>query len=208
MKFRKLELLLCTLIFISAFVGCGNNPLEESNSEADSTKSTLAVASGFEAGTFQIDAVCSSVNIHNHMFTVPQKLSELSDGLTYAFIGEEFDDGLYEVEVSDSSGVILRSIAENAHKKSSKASLYNIALTDSESDVLGITPLVSTKEDVIKQFGDPMEQKQSNLGDKKIEVFIYGTHGVSTGYQTDGQFMNIAFNEDNIVFSIVINYTE
>lgn len=186
--------------------GCGKQSSEQT--APDSTKSTLAVASGSEAGTFQIDVVCSSVNIHGHTFTVPQKLSELSDGLTYVFVDEEFDDGFYEVEISDSSGVILRPIAENAHKKSSKASLYNIALTDSESDVLGITPLVSTKEDVLRQFGEPTEQKQSDLGDKKIEAFIYGTHSVSTGYQTDGQFMNIAFNEDNIVFSIVIDYTE
>lgn len=194
------------LLAIPLMSGCENQHFKTSTSEVSLNVSDAIPEN--DVGTFKIDTVRHSINIHGHIFTVPQKLSELSDGLIYEFVDEEFDDGLYEVEISDDSGVILCSIAENAHKKSDKASLYNIAIKDSDSNVLGIIPQVSNKEDVLKMFGEPDETKETDLINKKIVTFIYGFREETDGYRTKGQFMNITFNEDDIVDSIVINYVE
>lgn len=201
MKRRIFSLLLCTAMLSGAACGCGNEK-DEMTEQGDSS---MVVR---EKVTFDIEDVRKNITIKGYEFTVPQKLSELDNGLTYAFVDEEFGDGLYEVEISDSSGVILCSIAENAHKKSGKASLYNIAINDSDSNVLGITPQVSNKEDVLKIFGEPDETKETDLINKKIFAFIYGSQEETDGYRTKGQFMNIAFNEDDIVESIVINYVK
>lgn len=141
------------------------------------------------------------------MFTVPQKLSELDNGLKYRFMDEEFDDGLYSVEVYDKNGVVLESIAKNAHKKSKKAELYNIALTSNDSSVAGIVPLVSTEDDVLKQFGEPGERVLPEFdGDKKR--FKYGLYEKSTGFASAGKSMTVSFDNKGIVQTITITYSE
>ncbi len=200
MKTKVLAILLCSSLSVCAFSGC-----EDAKAEPEeSSISTVAL----EEGVFDIDAVRTNISIKGHKFIVPQKLSQLDSGLKYKFVGEEFDDGLYEVEISDKNGVILSSVAENAHDKSDKASLYNIALNDSESNVYGITPQISNKEDVVKLFGEPDATKETDIMDSKIVSFIYGFREETSGYRTKGKFMNISFNEDNIVSSVVINYVE
>ena len=200
MQKKILTLLLCSALSVCAFSGCGDDKAEPE----ESSISTVAL----EEGKFDIDAVRNNISIKGHKFIVPQKLSQLDSGLKYKFVGEEFDDGLYEVEISDENDVILCSIAENAHNKSDKASLYNIALNDSDSNVLDITPQVSNKEDVVKLFGEPDATKETDIMDSKIVSFIYGFREETSGYRTKGKFMNISFNEDNIVSSVVINYVE
>ena len=200
MKTKVLAIFLCSTLFVCAFSGC-----EDAKAEPEeSSISTVAL----EEGKFDIDAVRNNISIKGHKFIVPQKLSQLDSGLKYKFVGEEFDDGLYEVEISDENGVILSSVAENAHDKSDKASLYNIALNESDSNVLDITPQVSNKEDVVKLFGEPDATKETDIMDSKIVSFIYGFREETSGYRTKGKFMNISFNEDNIVSSVVINYVE
>ena len=151
MKRKILSLFLCSIMLAGSACGCSNKTEEQSSSSQ-----VVHVD-----GTFDIEEVRKNINIKGYEFIVPQKLSELDNGLTYEFVDEEFGDGFYEVEISDNSGVILCSIAENAHKKSNKAFLFNIALKDSNSNVIGITPLVSTKEDVLKKFGEPDEIKEA-----------------------------------------------
>ena len=198
MKRKILSLFLCLVMLIGSVCGC------ESKTDEQSSSSKVVHVDG----TFDIEEVRKNINIKGYEFIVPQKLSELDNGLTYEFVDEEFGDGFYEVEISDKSGVILCSIAENAHKKSKKALLYNIALNDSDSNVIGITPWVSTKEDVLKKFGEPDEIKEADLIDKKLVAYIYGNREEANYYQTKGKFMNITFNDEDIVESIVINFVK
>ena len=143
---------------------CGKNK----NTESEQSIVSSAV---MEEGTFDIEAIRTNINIKGQEFTVPQKLSELEEGLKYEFVDEEFDDGLYMVEIFDENGLILKSIATNAHKKSKKAFLYNVSVEDSDSDVAGIVPLVSTKEDVLKQFGVPDDKvSYDDSGEKKKPI--------------------------------------
>lgn len=201
MKKKIFALLLCTLISVCAFAGCEQGGNTESK-KSDSSSVVMV------DGTFDIEAVRNSINIKGHKFTVPQKLSELEDGLKYEFVDEEFGDGLYMVEISDENGLILKSIARNAHKKSKKAFFCNIGIEDSDSDVAGIVPFVSTKEDVLKKFGEPDDKQTFSTISEEKEVYKYGFKESDNGYTYEGKFMTIKFSSSDIVEGVVINYTE
>ena len=158
-------------------------------------------------GTFDIEAVRNSINIKGHKFTVPQKLSELEEGLTYEFVDEEFGDGLYTVEISDENALVLSAIAENAHKKSKKAFMCNITARDSDSDVAGIVPFVSTKGEVLEKFGEPDDKKTVFIREEN-EFYYYGFKESDDGYTIKGKFMAITFSSSDIVEKITVNYSE
>lgn len=201
MKKKIFELLLCSLISVCAFAGCGQGGITEP--EQSSSSSVVMVD-----GTFEIEAVRNSINIKGHRFTVPQKLSELEEGLKYEFVDEEFGDGLYMVEISDENGLVLKVIARNAHKKSKKAFFCNIGIEDSDSDVAGIVPFISTKEDVLKKFGEPDDKQTISIISEEKEVYKYGFKESDNGYTFEGKFMTIKFGSSDIVEGVVINYTE
>lgn len=197
MKHKNIAGIICFSILTAFLFGCGKT--DHANSGQNDTSVNI------EDGGFHFELVAESILIKGHHFTLPQKLSELEDGLTYEFIGEEFDDGLYEVEISDAQGVILRSLADNAHHKNGKAFLYNIAIEDSESSVAGITPHITTVDEVIDVFGEPGEIV-SAYEDDSIKVYKYGTHSKKSSYRSGGNFINIQFNGEGIVELIVVNY--
>ena len=201
MKNKFLSAVLCFSFLIVSLCSCGKNQ----NTESEQSIVSSAV---MEEGTFDIEAIRTNINIKGHKFTVPQKLSELEEGLTYEFVDEEFDDGLYMVEIFDEKGLILKSIATNAHKKSKKAFLYNVSVEDSDSDVAGIVPLVSTKEDVLKQFGAPDDKVSYDYSGEKKEAYKYGVYEPREDFKSKGQFMTIGFNSSNVVEVITVNYSE
>lgn len=179
---------------------------EKSKSTEQAQNSTSSVI--MEEGTFDIEGVRNSINIKGYRFTVPQKLSELENGLKYKFIDEEYGDGLYVVEISDKNGVVLEAVAENAHKKSKKALLYNISARDSNSDVAGIVPFTSTKEDVLAKFGEPYDKKTVFIKDEENEFYYYGLIESEDLYTVKGKYMTITFNSLDIVEKITVNYSE
>lgn len=199
MKNKILAVVLCLAFMTVPLCSCGQNG---STASEQSSEFSIAMADG----TFDIEAVRNSINIKGHKFTVPQKLSELEKGLKYKFIGEEYSDEAYMIEISDENGLILKAVAENAHKKSKKAFVSNIAVKESDSDVAGIVPLVSTKEDVLKKFGEPDDKKTSYNNDKK-EIYYYGFRETDDIHTIKGKFMTIGFSESGIVETIVVNYS-
>ena len=194
-------MLLCSALSVCALTACGST--ETGNEGSSSTAVVL------EEGKFDLDAVRNSVNIKGYKFTIPQTLAQLDDGLKYEFVDEEFDDGLYEVNISDKNGVILRTIVRNAHKKSKKAELYNISVDSSDSNVAGIVPHTSTKDDVLRQFGEPDNIKKSD-SDNSDEIYRYGEFGYTEKYdfQHPGNFITISFDQSGIAQTIVVSYSE
>ena len=137
---KALSLILCTFVLPSMILcGCGQG----SASVKEEIPTTSAAA---EEGTFDIEAVRTSIIIKGYPFTVPQKLTDLEKGLSCKFVDEEFDNAIYQVEISDHNGLVLRTLARNAHNKSKNAELYNIAVDGSDSSVSGIIPNVTTDE--------------------------------------------------------------
>lgn len=199
MQKKILTLLLCSALSVCAFSGCGDAKVEPE----ESSISTVAL----EAGRFDIDAVRTNVSINGYKFIVPQKLSQLDSGLKYKFVGDEFDDGLYEAEIFDKEGLVLRTIVRNAHDKDKNAELYNISVGNSDSDIAGIIPLVSTEEDVLKQFGKPDYSGEIET-DTETKLYRYGEFTDKNSYSHTGNLMTVSFNNSGIVQTIVISYTE
>ena len=105
MKRKILSLFLCSVMLMGSVCGC------ESKTDEQSSSSKVVHVDG----TFDIEEVRKNINIKGYEFIVPQKLSELDNGLTYEFVDEEFGDGFYEVEISDKSAKQFKT--RNYHKR-------------------------------------------------------------------------------------------
>ena len=116
MKRKILSLFLCSVMLMGSVCGC------ESKTDEQSSSSKVVHVDG----TFDIEEVRKNINIKGYHFEVPMKLKDLEKGLKYEFVGEEFDDGLYKVVISDDNELILESLAADVHKISKKAYLYNV----------------------------------------------------------------------------------
>ena len=88
MKRKILSVFLCSLMLAGGICGCGHD--DDSNINSDSSSQVVHVD-----GTFDIEEVRKNINIKGYHFEVPMKLEDLEKGLKYEFVGEEFDDGLY-----------------------------------------------------------------------------------------------------------------
>ena len=198
---KKNNLTLLTFVITAMILfGCGQDP-------APANEDTPTASLTMVEGTFNIEAVRNSLIIKGYRFSVPQKITDLDEGLTCKFIDEEFDNALYQVEIYDQNGLVMRTLARNAHNKSKKAELYNIAVEGSDSSVAGIVPTVTTAEEVLKQFGEPATIID-NRSEGRDLIYKYGQHNVQPGYQTPGKFMNVIFDQSGVVKTIIVQYLE
>lgn len=203
MKKRKHTfLLLCGLMLLSSLTGCEN--VETSDSVSDQANFTTIAR---EEGTFDIDAVRKDINIKGYKFTIPQKLSELEKELTYKYVSDELADGFYKVEISGKNEQILDVVVRAKKKNDKNAVIDNIAVETSDSNVCGLIPLVTAKDEVIEKFGEPNEQKTEIIREEK-EFFYYGIEEYDDGYlNIRAKMMTVCFNKDKIVETITITYS-
>lgn len=147
------------------------------------------------------------INIKGYKFTIPQKLSELEKGLTYKYVSDELADGFYKVEISGKNEQILDVVVRAKKKNDKNAVIDNIAVETSDSNVCGLIPLVTAKDEVIEKFGEPNEQKTEIIREEK-EFFYYGIEEYDDGYlNIRAKMMTVCFNKDKIVETITITYS-
>lgn len=112
MKFRKLALLLCSLIFITVFVGCGNNLPDENHSDNTSTilqeqnettdpetiETTTESLTEENADTFDMDKTLENTYLCG---------VQLAPDVTWGMLGEDFSlDSEHSYSYPDSGKII------------------------------------------------------------------------------------------------------
>jgi len=163
------------------------------------------------AGTFDVDAVRSMINIKGQHFDLPLPIVKLGKGWEFKYYDRK-DYGLKEGSGYATlyyNGVEMGTVSlENCYTGREKDSvMYSIAIKTSDSDIYGITPQISTIADVEYLVGQPESVDKVEM--PYTHVYHYGitlgedAHGIARGHN-----IAVSFDEQGIVDFVSITYSD
>ncbi len=188
-----------------AFAGCKNENIEA----ADTGSVDSAAEDG--NGTFDIETVRKNIVIKGQPFEVPTVLKDLSDGWTWkeSETTKWRDEGLGFAHIYYNEEEVFVAGVENYYEGTEeKGIIYHFTIEADDSSIDGLTPLKSTKQDVIEKYGEPDEVWQME------EPFIDGYYyGIVNGWDTvlgrkNDQSLFCSFTEEGLIDEITITYVD
>lgn len=212
MKNKIILLTLCAVMAGMAFLGCKNENIEASDTGVTSSAAADNNTAQEEAnGTFDIETVRKNIVIKGQLFEVPTVLKDLSNGWTWKESENTkwCDEGLGLVHIYYNEEEMFVAGVENYYKGSEdKGQIYNFTIKTDDSSVDGLTPLKSTKQDIIEKYGEPDKVRQWE------EPFIDGYfYGVVNGRdsvlgRTNDQSLYCSFTKEGLIRNITITYAD
>lgn len=200
MKRRILGLFLCSVILAGAACGCSNKTEEQSSSSSQVVHVD---------GTFDIEEVRKNINIKGYQFEVPIKLKDLEKGLKYE-MNDYHSDSVRGVDIFKDGELFFEATVDGAEKKTKHASIYNIVVEESDTSIDGITPTVTTKEQVLKRYGEPRKIEFFDNRGVEEEKYRYGEYepfaNVKAGDYPKAKAFTVIFGTDEIVKQVIIYY--
>lgn len=203
---RLCLLLACGLM--CAAVGCSEK--ESSSPEIPFELPPIVEPYTVPEGTFDVDAVRSNINIKGQHFDLPQPIADLGENWEFRYYDRK-DYGLKEgsgLATLYYGGTAMGTVSlENCYSGKEKNSvMYSISIKTSDSDIYGITPLVSTVDDVERLIGKP-DSVDTN---PKPYVNIYH-YGINLGEDEKGILRGhniaVSFDESGVVDLVSITYS-
>ena len=186
------------------------NPIDPKNSTPVPTEPTTSPPTAPE-GTFDVEVVRQNIYIKGQLVQLPKKLADFPIGWTYEF----YDRKDYSLEegsgmakmfyCGEEMGTVM---LENCYDgKEDESVAYSIATREADSNIYGITPHVSTIEDVKNHIGEPDEEE--NTERPFMHTFTYG---ISQGEDENGvlraNMLNVSFDEDGVVDFVSVYYSK
>ncbi len=202
MKRKILGLFLCSVILVGAACGCSAKTEEQSSSRSQVVHVD---------GTFDIEEVRKNINIKGYQFEMPIKLKDLEKGLEYE-MNDYHSDSVRGVDIFKDGELFFEAAVDGAEKKTKHASIYNIVIEESDTSIDGIIPTVTTKEEVLKRYGEPHKIELIDNRGIEEEKYWYGEYkpfeNVKAGDSPKAKSLSIVFGENNIVNRVIIYYKE
>ncbi len=122
---------------------------------------------------FDIEAVRKSLIIKGVPFELPKRIGDLEDGWTYKKRETHYvdDTGLADFFYNGRE-MFVAGIGDFKEGKEEDGFIYDVALETDDCSIAGITPNVSTKDEVLKKFGQPA--KTNAYENRGLYRYIYG----------------------------------
>ena len=161
-------------------------------------------------GEFDVDIVRQNIYIKGQLVQIPVKLGDFPVGWTYTL----YDKKEYGIEegrgmakmyyCSEYMGTVL---LDNCYDgKEDESTVYSISTSESDSNIYGITPRVSTVEDVKAPVGEPDEVQEMEKPFKHMF-----TYGISEGTDKNGvlraNMLDVSFDENGVVELVSVYYS-
>ena len=202
MKRKILSVFLCSVILSGSACGCSNKTEEQSSSSSQVVHVD---------GTFDIEEVRKNINIKGYQFEVPIKLKDLKKGLKYE-MNDYHSDSVRGVDIFKDGELFFEAAVDGAEKKTKQASIFNITIEESDTSIDGITPTVTTKEEVLKRYGEPHKIELIDYRGIEEEKYWYGEYkpfeNIKAGDSPKAKSFSVVFGENNIVNRAIIYYKE
>ena len=161
-------------------------------------------------GTFDVEVVRQNIYIKGQLVQLPKKLGEFPVGWTYTLYdrkeyGLEEGSGMAKMYYcGEEMGTVMLENCNDGREDESTA--YSIATREADSNIYGITPHVSTVEDVKAHIGEPDEEEK--IDKPFMHTFTYG---LSEGEDENGilraNMLNISFDENGVVDFVSVYYS-
>ncbi len=164
-----------------------------------------------EAGTFDVDAVRSMINIKGQHFDLPQPISDLGSGWDFKY----YDRKEYALKEGNGlatlyyNGTEMGTVSlENCYSgKENNSVMYSIAVTTSDSDIYGIIPMVSTVGDVEQLIGKP--DSVDSTEKPFVNIYHYGVNlGIDGQGIERGHSIAVSCDGSGIVGLVSITYSD
>ena len=198
---RKSKIIISLLVMGAMLCGitaCDNGQLQIS---AD-------VSENPDESGFNIERVRKNIVIKGQTIEVPTKLGDIQSGWSYELYDEKdvyLTQNQFLATMFYKGEEMYIAALENYEKgKAEESIIYNLTIYDSDCSIDGLVPYLTTKQDVVEKYGEP-------LPDVSRDNYYY--YGLVNGENKLGGRLNdhaigIRFAEDDTVKSISITYAD
>ncbi len=196
---KRMKLLLILAVLAVGVAGCGNKEEKE--------KPSVQYENMKYDGPFDIEEARKNIIIKGQPFEIPVVLEDLPEGWTYEARLEDsevYDEGNGIVNLIFNGENMGAASVENYYpERIEKSVVYNLTVRTDKCKIAGIIPSVSTKEEVLDMYGEPV--RVSNAGG-----YYYGIwNGTSSfGGRLNNQCICVSFEENDVVKSVSITYAD
>lgn len=193
--------LLLAAVMLLGLAGC------DKSEDPGSVPESPAVVSDSETG-FDIELVRKKIVIKGQTIEIPIKLKDLPNGWSYKLYDEKdvyLKDNQFLATMYYNDEEMYIAALENYNKNKPKESIiYNLTIYDSDCSIDGLTPQVSTQQDVVDKYGEPLP----GVGNDGYYYYgiVNGQNHIA-GRQNDHS-IGVRFTEDNIIKEISITYAD
>lgn len=139
-----------------------------------SKKETSAPASGTSNQTgFDLEVVRKSLMVRGVPLELPKRIGDLDSKWTYQKLNASYVDGTGMADFYyDGKEMFIGGVRDFEGSKEENGVIFDVALETSDCSIGGITPNVSTKADVLKKYGEPVEINV--VEERGLYRYVYG----------------------------------
>ena len=204
-KSKRVVALMLAASMLCGIAGCTKEP---SDSPADISDASVELSNDNDEIGFDIDRVRKSIIIKGQTIEIPVKLGEIPEGWSYKLYDEKdvyLRENQFLATMYYNGNEMYIAALENYNKnKPEESIIYNLTIYESDCSIDGLMPQLSTKQDVIDKYGEPL----SGVGNEHYYYYGIVNGENKTGGRLNDHSIGVRFTEDNLIKSISIAYAD
>lgn len=204
-KSKRVVALMLAASMLCGIAGCTKEP---SDSPADISDASVELSNDNDEIGFDIDRVRKSIIIKGQTIEIPVKLGEIPEGWSYKLYDEKdvyLRENQFLATMYYNGNEMYVAALENYNKnKPEESIIYNLTIYESDCSIDGLMPQLSTKQDVIDKYGEPL----SGVGNEHYYYYGIVNGENKTGGRLNDHSIGVRFTEDNLIKSISITYAD
>lgn len=204
-KGESMVALLVVATMLCNFTGCSNG---ETPSPTDRNITSVGASNSVNETGFDIDRVRKSIIIKGQTIEIPVKLGEIPEGWSYKLYDEKdvyLRENQFLATMYYNGNEMYIAALENFFPDKPKESIiYNLTIETDDCSIDGLVPLKSTKQEVVKRYGEPVPKVSDD------DYYFYGiVNGESkVGGRLNDHSLGIRFDESDTITEISITYAD
>lgn len=204
----KAQRLVALMLAASLFCGIAGCSKEQAEYPAESNDTSVDLSNGNDETGFDIDRVRKSIIIKGQTIEIPMRLKDLPKGWTYKLYDEKDvflkDDQFLATMFYNDEEMYVAALENYKKNKPKESIIYNLTIYSSDCSIDGLTPQLSTRQDLVDKYGQPLPDVSDNG---------YYYYGIVNGENKIGGRLNdhsigVRFTEDDLIKSISITYAD
>lgn len=204
-KSKRVVALMLAASMLCGIAGCTKEP---SDSPADISDASVELSNDNDEIGFDIDRVRKSIIIKGQTIEIPVKLGEIPEGWSYKLYDEKdvyLRENQFLATMYYNGNEMYIAALENYNKnKPEESIIYNLTIYESDCSIDGLMPQLSTKQDVIDKYGEPL----SGVGNEHYYYYGIVNGENKTAGRLNDHSIGVRFTEDNLIKSISITYAD
>lgn len=202
---KRAVALMLAASMLCGIAGCTKEP---SDSPADISDASIELSNDNDEIGFDIDRVRKNIIIKGQTIEIPVKLGEIPEGWSYKLYDEKDvylrENQFLATMYYNGNEMYIVALENFFPDKPKESIIYNLTIYESDCSIDGLMPQLSTKQDVIDKYGEPL----SGVGNEHYYYYGIVNGENKTGGRLNDHSIGVRFTEDNLIKSISITYAD